>query len=523
MRVIRTFRDDFERICQNQSSRRVALDAKTGRVWTYGMLRAAVEGMGRTLWAAGIRPGDRVFSLLPNSIEQFVSFLAAWRLGIDFCPLSPLSTEVEACRLIRRFRCASGMVPTNVDPSLAGKLSDETAKRRLIPIALDGDVSRWMDAPPIRTPVDGPAAAGRLILFTSGTMADPKAMVLNADRLWSSAVSWVEHHSFLNADSRFYNVLPMSYLGGLFNLGLIPMACGGSFVISDAFSGLGALKFVREVRSFGVNVLWVSPTILRALGHLHKSSGGAPDAFKHVAAVFLGMSPISLFEKEQYEERFQIPLLENFALSETTFLSSEGLPSRAARTPGSVGQILPWVEIRLQPHDGMEGGSEIQVRTPFLFDGYWSGEGRVDLPLTADGFFPTGDLGSINDQGTLVIQGRIKDIVKKGGYLLVLRELEEVARTHPSIVDVAAVGVPHDFYGESAVVFVQLDADPAESRAVLEDVAGRMVARLAKFKWPDEIVSMSSFPKTPSGKIQKSLIREAFQSRRGIQDSVTLR
>ena len=515
--TIYSFREELERLCDEQPHARAWLDAKTGRVWTYGALLKAVRGLGALLAEAGVRPGDRVSSLLPNSIEQLTVFLAALWAGFDFCPISPLSTAEEACRFARMCRSAITLVPPGLDRGLAEQLAAATTTHRLLPVTLDGDLTRYIgrDVPPDATT---PARGGKIILFTSGTTHDPKAIVLDGDRLWSSGRAWAVHHPSLDGEARFYNVFPMSYLGGLFNLGLIPLACHGSVVIADAFSAASVLNFWREVEEHGVNTLWLAPTMLRALLSLHKPGAPVERIRRQVRTCFLGMAPVALDEKERFERTFGLSLLENFALSETTFLTSEQGQDPALRTPGSVGRLLPWVTVRLQPV--ADASAEIEVQTPFLFDGYLDGEGRVHRPLTADGFFQTGDLGAQDAQGGLVLQGRLKEIVKKGGYLILLRDLEEVVQGHPAVTEAAAIGVAHEFYGESPVLCVRLARSVAAPRPVLQDLKMLVVGRLAKFKWPSEIIAMDAFPKTENGKIQKRFLVQRVGSRAGVVDAL---
>ncbi len=505
--ALRSFRADFDALCSEKSHSRAIIDARTGRVWTYSAMHEAAAGVGALLAAQGIRPGDRVFSILPNGVEQFFSFLASLRLGADFCPISPLSTASEARRFALLCKSAVGLVPDSCDQALAEELRNATSKKKLLRFALGGDLPSGACA---RAPAS--AAAAKLILFTSGTVSAPKAIVIDTDRLWSSACAWTKFHSFLGHDSRFYNILPMSYLGGLFNLGLIPLACGGSFVISDAFSAASALQFWQEVRDGGVNTLWLAPTMLRALLALHRPDPELQKAYKQIRVSFLGMAPCGLPDKERFEKTFGIPLLENFALSETTFLSSEKLGDGLPRCPGSTGRPLPWVDMKFEaPAQGAP--SEIAVKTPFLFDGYLTASGKIDPPPTADGHLRTGDLGALEDGGILVIKGRSKDVVKKGGYLVMLRELEEAAAQHAAVAEAAAVGVPHDFYGETAIVFVRLRS-AGQERAAVEEVAKHLTTVLAKFKWPSQIVAVTEFPKTESGKTQKRLLLERLSADR---------
>ena len=519
--MVRSFRADLETICSQDAQRRAFIDPKSGRVWTYSALLDVVVGFSSVLWNAGVRSGDRVLSLLPNSMEQMVAFLAALWSGVDFCPVSPLSTSEEARRFTQICRGTVALVPDKISANLSRDLSNATKKKLLIPIAVDGDLTRYMVKVPAGLP-DSINQSGKLLLFTSGTTSSPKAMVLDGDRLWSSAKAWVGFHSFLGEETRFYNNLPMSYLGGLFNLGLIPLACHGSVVVSDAFSGVTALKFWREAECNGVNTLWLAPTILRSLVSLYKRRRKVGDANTRVRAAFIGMAPIGLAEKHHFEENFDIPLLENFALSETTFLTSEELNSCLKRCPGSVGKVLPWVTLRFSPVEGEASQSEILVKTPFLFDGYLNADGEIALPLTSDGFFRTGDLGEFNEEGSLILKGRCKDVIKKGGYLVSLRDLEEVAEAHPFVSEAAAIGVPHEFYGESPVLCIQLVERASSSREALADLKLLLMNTLAKFKWPDEIIAMESLPKTETGKVQKRVLKTWIDSRRGLKDSVRL-
>lgn len=518
--MLRSFKADIVARCEAQRQRRAILDAKTGRVWTYEALWAAIEGMSAVLAARGIQSGSRMVSVLPSGIEQFVGLLATWWLGADFCPISPLSTVDETCRFARLCHATGALIPNTADAAMAASLRAATAAELLIPCALDGDMTRFVPATSRRSSATG--AAGKLILFTSGTASNPKAMMLDGDRLWSSAVAWSGFHPCLNTDARFYNILPMSYLGGLFNLGLIPLACHGSVVMSDAFSAMSAVRFWREVKEHRVNILWCSPTILRTLVAVSKRDVQIREAAAQVRACFVGMSLTHPGEKEQWEEIFGMSVLENYALSETTFLTTETSAQDGLREPGSVGGQLPWVECRIRPSDNVEVG-EIEVKTPFLFDGYLDQHGHVDCPLTTDGFFSTGDLGSLTSNGVLRLRGRTRDIVKKGGYLLLLQELEEVAMGHAAIHEAAAIGVPHDYYGESVILGVCVRQQITVTPLVLQEIAAYLAVNLAKYKWPDCVVALTEFPKTESGKVMKYKLLETIRANIGVLGSATVK
>jgi acyl-CoA synthetase (AMP-forming)/AMP-acid ligase II len=518
--LIHCFRKGFETLCSQDTQQQVLINPKVNQYWNYGELLDVVVRFSSLLWVAGLRPGDRVFSLLPNSTEQLVAFLASLWFGLDFCPISPSLTAEERRQCLLMFQASAGLVPDEIDASVTKELSQMTTKHLLIPIQVDGDLRR--QAAEIHSRAhDFTVQSGRLILFTSGTTSHPKAMVINGDRLWSSARAWAgSHPAVLGSDARFYNTLPMSYLGGLFNLGLIPLACHGSVVISNTYSGASALRFWRDVEKNDVNTLWLPPTVLRGLMTLYKGHRGVGVATSKTRVCFLGMAPIALHEKLRFEEMFDIPVLENFALSETTFLSSEEFGSPLKRCEGSVGKTLPWVTLRLGPLEGDPSKFEIQVKSPFLFEGYLTSHGEAYLPLTHEGYFPTGDLGEFNQDGVLLLKGRCKEIIKKGGYLVWLRDLEEVAERHPSVREAAAVGVPHEFYGESSVLCVRLVEGGQSPRQVLMELISLLTETLSKFKWPEKVIALKSFPTTESGKVQRWRLSTWLDSGAGIIDSV---
>ena len=518
---VQSFRHEFEALCGQDAQQIALVDTKTGDSWSYSELLDGTVRFSSLLWDAGLRSGDRLFSLLPNSTEQILAFLAALLSGIDFCPISPNSTPEERRQYLAKYRPAAGLVPEEVSPGMDRELKRLTTKGLLISVPVGGDIRRYLGNVRPRAP-DSMATTGRLLLFTSGTTSYPKAMVLNGDRLWSSARAWAGFHPILDSDSRFYNFLPMSYLGGLFNLGLIPLACHGSVVISEPFSGASILRFWPEVERTGVNTLWLPPTVLRTLLTLYKRRQEVSAPAAQVRVCFLGMAPVSMQEKENFEETFDIPVLENFALSETTFLTSEQPGSSVERSPGSVGRTLPWVDLRLRRYEEDPSKSEIEVKTPFLLEGYLNSDGGIDQPLTSDEYFATGDLGEFK-QGVLVLKGRNKDIIKRGGYLVLLRDLEEVAQRHPSVQEVAAIGVPHDFYGESSVLCVRLANGISHPREPLTELTSLLKETLSRFKWPEQIIAMDSFPTTESGKVQKWAMSKWLDTGRGVVESIRFR
>lgn len=504
-RPMHTFRDDFRRQAALYRDRPAFIAEASDRRYSYGDLIALVQRFSTLLHRQGLKAEDKVASLLPNSAEALVAFLAVTRDGLAFAPASPDVSADEIRQWLALNRPALCLISRTVHPHQQKALDE--AGVRTITIDLDGDFT-WLPTETTDRTI-GPSA-GRLHVTTSGSTGEPRAIVLDIDRLWSSGKAFLAQHPFVNEDSRFLNILPMYYLGGLFNLGLIPLSAGAATVLAEPFSGKSFLNFWQTVERYEIDVLWVVPTMVRGLLTLaertHRNQVAATPRSK---VAFLGTAPIDRETKERFERVFGIPLLENFALSETTFFTSETMTTRLCRSDGSVGQRLDYAEIRLVAHadedDEGKTFSEICVRSPYLFLGYQDASGAINLPLDEDGFFATGDIGHFDASGNLVIDGRRRDIIKKGGVFIALREIEVIVDSHPDVQESAAVMVPHDFYGEAFILFVRVR--PGHEGPGLKDELGKWLReRIGRTKWPERIEIVAQFPRTASGKVRKALL-----------------
>lgn len=494
---LRSFDKDFTTLVASKAGTTVLIDEETGREFSWTKLDAVVVQVQRWLAGNGVRPGQVVLSLLPNSVEALALFFACVRYGYGYAPLPPSSSTREIQQI-----CAM------VSPTLAVILADADDRMAQVPnrpkthlVQLDLAFA-WAAGAGNSSAAVGAAsgASGKLYMATSGSTGTPKLMVIDGNKLWSSGCAFVAENSFLGADVCFYNIMPMSYLGGLFNLGLIPLACGGRVLVAPAFAGSTVLRFWQEVIRFGVTVLWLTPTMLRSLVRVVGPRWNSlPKAGLKVSAAFLGTAPIDLEEKEAFEKIFGIPLLENYGLSETTFLTAEKPADVGKRLQRSVGPVLPWVEMRLTE-------SKIEVRTPFIVDGYMGSDGKLQ-PVKPDEWFDTGDIGHLHD-ATLVLDGRIRDVIKKGGVLIHLPEVDTLMRQYPHVVDVATVDVPHAFYGEDYVLFLVFDSEAVSSEADrLNGVRAYLANNLVQTKWPAHIIPIDAIPRTQSGKVAKSELR----------------
>jgi acyl-CoA synthetase (AMP-forming)/AMP-acid ligase II len=498
--LIRSFARDFEELVKTHADTTALLANQSPCTLTYADLNALMDRCLCLFRQRGLQPGDPILALMPNAVETVVLFLAALKGGYGFAPLPCRATPREIADTIELVRPRLCVAAETVEE---GKR--QTVQSLSVPmqtVAVDASFS-WL---PSSSGTTGGGAAPRIYLATSGTTGDPKSIVLDGDRLWSSGRAFMQHHGLEHAGLRFWNYLPMSYLGGLFNLCLIPLSTGGSTVIDEQFSGKTFLEFWQTLERFEINAVWFVPTIVRGL--LNLADRFSPSELKHrsgrIKAAFVGTAPIELAVKRRFEELFGVKMFENFALSETTFFTSETTGDLPNRSDGSVGSVLPYASLKFTPAGDDSRLTEIHVKSPYLFLGYLGQDGRIQNPCDADGYLPTGDLGHLDGHQVLIVDGRKRDIIKRGGNYVALREIEVLAEQHPAVREAVAVRVAHDFYGESYILFVLLQ--PGYGDRAVADVSRFLHERAAQYKWPEKIVIKDEFPRTAGGKIKKHLL-----------------
>jgi acyl-coenzyme A synthetase/AMP-(fatty) acid ligase len=505
--LMREFNRDWEAIAHIYGDRPALIPAaEPEKILRYADLN---ELIGRHLaWfsSIGLRTGDCIGALLPNSVEMLSLFLACLRGGMRFAPLACDTSPHEAVNWATFTRPACCVLGSTLPESAVAALKKISLK--CLRVDTNGSFSHLPDVPGHSLPH---ASGAKLYLFTSGTTGQPKAIVIDGDKLWSAGSAFIRSHG-VDFASRFriWNYLPHSYLGGLFNMGLIPLSVGGSSIVDETFSGKTFLGFWQTIDRYEINALWLVPTVVRGLlaigDRTHRNE--VKSYREAIQFAFLGTAPIEYEAKRRFEALFGIPLYENFALSETTFLTTERARDIPLRSEGSTGRPLDYVELRFRSvgddHDPRY--REILAKTPFLADGYLDEDGAVKSSVV-DGFLPTGDLGYLDESGQLILSGRCKDIIKKGGHLVALREVELLLASHPAVVEAVAVPAAHPFYGESYRLYVQLK--PSEPSGALGAISAFVYENLAKHKGPDSVEAVAAFPRTPGGKIRKFVLKNS--------------
>jgi acyl-CoA synthetase (AMP-forming)/AMP-acid ligase II len=467
---------------------------------TYESLRQQVMSMAESLAGAGIRPGDRVASVLPNSLATIVGFLAGSIAGTA-APLNPAYRYEEFCFYLEDTAARLLLCPVE-----GAEDARRAAKQLGIPVfsvatSSQGTVS-IVDAPksaPVSTPSPEDIA---LVLHTSGSTGRPKRVPLKHRNLAVSCANVVSTYALSPQDVSLC-LMPLFHVHGLVASTLSTFLSGGTVVVPAKFNPLAFWRTIREHR-----VSWYSavPTIhqlvLARMGDAKKPAG--TEQLRFVRSCSAALAPQVM---EKLEGLFEVPVLEAYGMTEASHqMCSNPLPPQARR-PGSVG---PGTGVRVSIMDdrgshlkqGQVG--EVVIQGPNVITGY---ENNPEANATSfvDGWFRTGDQGILDENGYLTLTGRIKELINRGGEKIAPREIDEVLLTHPCVAEAVAFGRPHPTWGEEVEVAVVLREPQSES--VLLTYCRE---RLADFKCPKKVHIVETIPRTATGKIQRRVVAAAF-------------
>jgi malonyl-CoA/methylmalonyl-CoA synthetase len=321
-----------------------------------------------------------------------------------------------------------------------------------------------------------------LVCYTSGTTGQPKGAVLSHSNCVASAAAleiawhWTERDRLLLA-------LPLFHMHGL-GVGLHgTLFTGASAVL---YRGFRPDEILAGITSHEATLFFGVPTMYHRLANLPEAA-----ALGSLRLCVSGSAPLPATLNTQIEKLSGQRVLERYGMTETLMLVSN--PFHGERKPGSVGLPLPGVELRLAGEP-----PEIQVRGPNVFEGYWERPQANADAFTDDGWFRTGDLGALDENGYVQIVGRAKELIISGGFNVYPREIEDLIRNHPKIDDVAVVGEASQEWGELVVAYIVV-SDPVE----LEELRSFLGDQLAPFKHPRALHIVDALPRNALGKIQK--------------------
>jgi malonyl-CoA/methylmalonyl-CoA synthetase len=477
-----------------------ALAPPGGRAVTYGELDRLSAQMARLLRGHGLNPGERVVAQIDKSVGGVVLYLAVLRAGGVFVPLNPAYTPAELSYFLKDAQPFAFFGR----PGCEG--ASEAARRGArVPYFGTVDPAIAIDATGIRDDADEavPRADEDLaaIVYTSGTTGRSKGAMITHSNLASNALALHRIWGFTPGDVLLH-ALPIYHVHGLFVALHTAFLNGSKIVFHEKFDA-GALRRDLPLAS----VLMGVPTFYTRL----LDAGITREECAHMRLFVSGSAPLTRETFAAWEARTGKPILERYGMTETGMIASN--PLGGARVAGTVGYALPGVRVRIADDEGREIArgeiGTIEVKGPNVFSGYWRMPEKTAQEFRADGYFITGDLGTMEEDGRVAIVGRAKDLIIAGGLNIYPKEIEEVLDAVAGVAESAVVGVPHAEMGEGALaVLVPAAKGAAVSDAVLQ---AALDARLARFKHPRKFVWVEALPKNAMGKVEKAALRERYK------------
>ncbi|MEM9782999.1 MAG: malonyl-CoA synthase [Pseudomonadota bacterium] len=476
-----------------------------GRHVSFGDVDALSNRFAAALVGMGVKPGDRVAVQVDKSIEALMLYLGAIRAGAVFLPLNTAYTpnevaffvgDAEPALLVCRPASAEALAP--VAAETGARL--ETMGVRAADSHDHGSIFEHLpdEASPVMVP-RGPEDLAA-ILYTSGTTGRSKGAMLSHDNLASNALTLVDTWRF-TAEDRLIHALPIYHTHGLFVASNVTLVAGGSLIWMPKFDADAVIEALpRASAMMGVPTFYT-----RLLGDDRLT----PDLCRAMRLFVAGSAPLLAETHRQWQAATGHAILERYGMTEASMITSN--PYDGERRAGTVGLPLPGVALRVRnPETGdLLGAGEIgmiEIRGPNVFQGYWKLPEKTAEELSADGWFVTGDLGTIGHDGYVQIVGRGKDLIISGGFNVYPKEVEGEIDRLDGVIESAVIGVPHpDFVeGVVAVVVPQHGATREE-----DEIKGALADRIAKFKQPKRVIFVDALPRNTMGKVQKKALREA--------------
>ncbi len=462
-----------------------------GQGVTYAQLHAMAAKVAGALRENGIQPGDRVAVILPNVPSFPVVYWGILLAGGIVVPMNPLLKAGE----IDYFFTDSGSKIAFVWPDFVAEATKgaERSGTRIVETGAMGP-NDFEGGEPISDPTPREDDDTAIILYTSGTTGRPKGAELTHSNIHLNAMRSAQVIQTMSSDDIVMGCLPLFHVFGLV-VGLnAATISGASLALIPRFDPQAAIEVIEKER---VTIMQGVPTMYAAILNHPASDGMDASSLRTCAS---GGSAMPLEVMRAFEEKFGCVILEGYGLSETSPVASFNMPDKE-RKPGTIGVAIPGCEMKCVDLDGHEVPvgevGEIAIRGDNVMKGYWN-KPEATAEAIPDGWFRTGDLATMDDEGYFTIVDRKKDMILRGGMNVYPREVEEVVYTHPDVLEVAVVGIPDELYGEQVGAAVALREG---STATPEDIIAFTKERIAAYKYPRTVWVVDALPKGPTGKI----------------------
>jgi acyl-CoA synthetase (AMP-forming)/AMP-acid ligase II len=452
-----------------------------------------------------IQKGDRISILTRNTPEFIYSFFAAMHIGAIFNPINPDSIESDIEFILND----SSSKIVIVDKQNYDKI--KKIRNKIPPITFFGNEFNTNEIVILENHInenktientqinpDSNLSNDCLIMYSSGTTGKPKGIVLTQSNIMHESFSITRHWQF-NEKTIGMCTLPLFFSGGLIPGFLATFVGHGSLIMQNKFS---KTNFFQNIEKYQITYTNVVPTIFSIL--LNPPIDIEKYNLTSLKLLATSAAPLPVELAKRFELQYNIPIIEAYGLTENSCWCSLNTPKN--RLLGSIGKAIDVCEIAIANNAGnhlaanKEG--EIIVRGQIIFPRYWNNKNKTQESLK-DGWLHTGDLGHLDNTGNLFINGRIKEIIIKGGENISPKAIDEVFYKHDAIIDAATIGIPDNIYGEEIKTYVVTNRNITTS-----DLLQYAQQHISEFHCPKHIEIIDQIPKGPSGKLLRRKLLE---------------
>ncbi len=483
----------FEACFRVAGGRTAITSADGGLSLSFNDLLAGAARYANALAALGVEPGERVTVQVEKSIANVLLYLGVLKAGGVYQPLNTAYTESEADYFIADAQPKLIVCDPANQPSMR-KLADRHKVFAVVNLDAHGEgslsaMATQMDDHHETAERGVDDLAG--LLYTSGTTGRSKGAMISHGNLRSNAEMLVKLWRIAKADVLLH-ALPVFHVHGLFVALNTCFLAGAEMIWFDKFDAKGLIAAMPHA-----TMLMGVPTFYT---RLVAAADFNVETARHMRLFICGSAPLLTETHRDFAALTGHAILERYGMTETGMITSN--PYEGARLPGTVGFALPGVSVRIR---GEQPGV-IEVNGPNVFKGYWRLPEKTKEEFTDDGWFITGDIGTIDAQGRVTIAGRAKDLIITGGLNVYPKEIEDALDGLPEIGESAVIGVPHPDFGEAVIAVVTFKSIlPPE----LELIA-KLSETLAKFKVPKRIFGIAELPRNAMAKVQKAELRKLY-------------
>jgi long-chain acyl-CoA synthetase len=445
------------------------IDSRNNKSLRYSDFLKNVYIITKNISNKGIKKTDIICLMMDNSLETLQILFSALILGIVIVPIDIQKGKEEKDEILK-----------SINPKLIIKdFSDileyikiNKNKEQLLGLLKKIDPEKDF-----------------LVTFTSGSTGIPKGVVHSFRNLFMSAIDFNSKFNF-SQNNTFLHNFPMSYMAGILNLFILPLISSSKIVVTNRYDFSQSLNFWQIPIKFNVNTFWFNPTMIGLLLKFDRSNEGKKYCSQNKILGCVGTAPLNQRNKINFERKYGFKIYESYGLSETLFLTTNS-PSFDSN---GVGELLPSIKIKFEK-------KEVLVLAPYMFKRYTSSNQKI----LKNSFFHTGDFGEFS-KNSLKITGRKKEIIIRGGMNIHPLKIENLIMNLGFFDNICVLGLPDDIIGEKIICFLQGQRNLDKTKEINKEIT----QSLGKDFHIDEFVFMDSFPKTISGKINKSKIKEDY-------------